>query len=110
MSDTKLNRRQFLGGMARHHMSKLKGMNVEFAAVCDVYEPNLAEGMKLAGDKATPYAEHEKLLERKDIDVVVIGTPEHWHHKHLIDAVRAGKDAYCEKPMSWSIEQGAEMV
>jgi predicted dehydrogenase len=50
------------------------------------------------------------LLERKDIDAVLIASPEHWHHNHLIDAVKAGKDAYCEKPMSWSIEQGANMV
>ena len=41
---------------------------------------------------------------------MLIASPEHWHHDHLIDAVRAGKDAYCEKPMSWSIEQGVNMI
>ncbi len=98
------------GGMARHHMNTFKKLGAEFAAVCDVYEPNLNEGLKLAGEKAKGYVEHEKLLERKDIDAVVIGSPEHWHHDHLIDTVKAGKDAYCEKPMCWSIEQGANMV
>lgn len=98
------------GGMARGHMGKFKECGVEFAAVCDVYDKNLAEGMKLAGDKATAYTQHEKLLERKDIDAIIIGTPEHWHHDHLIATVQAGKDCYCEKPMSWSIAQGADMV
>ncbi len=50
------------------------------------------------------------MLDRKDIDAVLIATPEHWHHNHLVDAIRAGKDAYCEKPMSHSIEEGADMV
>lgn len=98
------------GGMGRGHMEEFKKCGVQWAAVCDVYEPNLQAGLESAGSRAKGYTEHEKLLERKDLDAVLIASPEHWHHKHLIDAVRAGKDAYCEKPMSWSIEQGAEMV
>ncbi len=98
------------GGMGRHHMNGFKKQGVEWAAVCDVYEPNLNEGLKLAGEKAKGYLEYEKLLERKDLDAVLIASPEHWHHDHLIAALKAGKDAYCEKPMCWSIEQGADMV
>jgi len=98
------------GGMGRHHMNVFKEQGVEWAAVCDVYEKNLAEGLKIAGDKAKGYNEYERLLERKDLDAILIASPEHWHHKHLIDTVRAGKDTYCEKPMCWSIEQGADMV
>jgi len=98
------------GGMGRGHMHNFKKFGVQWAAVCDVYEPNRQEGLKIAGEKAEGYEQHERLLDRKDIDAVVIATPEHWHHDHLIAAVKAGKDAYCEKPMCWSIEQGVDMV
>jgi len=98
------------GGMGRHHMDRLKAMGVEWAAVADVYEPNLNEGLKIAGERAKGYNDYRELLDRKDIDAVLIATPEHWHHDHLVDTVRAGKDAYCEKPMCWSIEQGADMI
>ncbi len=99
------------GGMGRGHMKRfLSQGGMEWAAVCDVYEPNLQEGLKIAGPQAKGYRDHRELLDRKDIDAVLIATPEHWHHDHLIDALRAGKDAYCEKPMSWSIKQGANMV
>lgn len=98
------------GGMGRHHMNVFKQLGVRWAAVSDVYEPNLQEGLKLAGDEAKGYPEYERLLDRKDIDAVLIATPEHWHHDHLLAALAAGKDAYCEKPMCWSIEQGANMV
>jgi predicted dehydrogenase len=98
------------GGMGRGHMRYFQKEGCEWAAVCDVYEPNRLEGLKIAGPQAKGYNDYREVLERKDIDAVLIATPEHWHHRHLIDTVRAGKDAYCEKPMSWSIEQGAEMV
>ena len=58
-------------------------------------------------EKCTDY---KKLLDRKDIDAVIIGTPEHLHGPMLIDAVNGGKDVYCKKPMSHSIEEGARMV
>jgi predicted dehydrogenase len=103
------------GGMGRNnHMNGFRKKGAVFAAVCDVYEPNRDEAIKLAKrgnpNEVKGYNEHEKLLERKDLDAVVIASPEHWHHDHLIDTVRAGKDAYSEKPMSWSIEEGANMV
>ncbi len=98
------------GGMGRGHMDNFKKFNAEWAAVADVYEPNLQKGLKLAGDKAQGYNEYERLLERKDIDAVLIATPEHWHHDHLLAALAAGKDVYCEKPMCWSLPQGADMI
>jgi predicted dehydrogenase len=98
------------GGMGRHHMNVFKEQGVEWIAVSDVYEPSMAEGMKIAGPSAKSYKEYERLLENKDMDAVLIASPEHWHHKHLIDTLKAGFDAYCEKPMCWSIQQGAEMV
>ena len=98
------------GGMGRGHMENFKDQGVEWGAVCDVYGVNLDAGLEIAGPQAAGYTDHRKLLDRKDIDAVLIATPEHWHHNHLVDTLRAGKDAYCEKPMSWSIEQGASMV
>jgi predicted dehydrogenase len=99
------------GGMGRGHMENFQNVGgMEWAAVCDVYEPNLQKGMKIADGNAKGFAEHERLLDRKDIDAVLIATPEHWHHDHLIAAVAAGKDAYCEKPMCWNLQQGREMI
>ena len=98
------------GGMGRGHMDNFKDQGVEWAAVCDVYELNMNAGLEIAGPQAKGYKDHRQLLDRKDIDAVVIATPDHWHHDHLIDVLKAGKDAYCEKPLSWSIEQGADMV
>ncbi len=61
-----------------------------------------------AGFGSTPkiYEDYRRLLDRKDIDVVTIGTPDHWHTKILIDACRAGKDVYCEKPLTLTIDEG----
>jgi predicted dehydrogenase len=98
------------GGRGRGVMQGFMEKGADFAAVSDVYQVNADLGLEAAGANAKGYGDHRKLLERKDIDAVLIASPEHWHHRHLIDAVRAGKDAYCEKPMSHSIEEGVEMV
>ena len=98
------------GGMGRGHMENFKDQGVEWGAVCDVYGVNLDAGLEIAGPQAKAYKDHRELLDRKDLDAVLIATPDHWHHDHLLDVLQAGKDAYCEKPLSWSIEQGADMV
>ena len=98
------------GGRGRNVMKTHQAQGVEFAAVCDIYKPNLYEGLKLAGEKAQAYGDYRKLLDQKDLNAVLIASPEHWHGPMLIDAVQAGKDAYCEKPMSHSIEEGVRMV
>ena len=82
----------------------------EIVAVSDVYGPNLDEGMKLATKEGKGYLDYRELLDRKDIDAVLIGSPDHWHKQMMIDAVRAGKDAYLEKPIMHSIEEGVEMI
>jgi len=99
------------GGRGRSLMqSFLKHPGAEFAAVCDVYDDYRDKGLKIAGDRAKGYLDHRELLDRDDVDAVIVATPDHWHHRHLADAVAAGKDVYVEKPMSKSIEQGQEMV
>ena len=84
--------------------------DVEIVAVCDVYAPARAKALEIAGPGAQAYTNYHEVLDRKDIDAVLIGSPDHWHKQMLIDAVNAGKDAYVEKPICHSIEEGVEMV
>lgn len=98
------------GGRGQGVMATLMRQGAPFIAVCDPYRPNEQSALERAGEKAKAYSDYRSLLENKDIDAVLIGTPEHQHGVQLIDAVQAGKDAYCEKPMSHSIEEGVKMV
>jgi predicted dehydrogenase len=99
------------GGRAQDVMTKFKMFpENEIVAVCDVYEPHRDAALKIAGAGAKGYLDYREVLDRKDIDAVLIGSPDHWHKQMLIDAVRAGKDAYLEKPIMHSIEEGVEMV
>lgn len=74
------------------------------AALCDVYKPNLDEASALLDGKAETYTDYRRILDRKDIDVVVIATPDHWHCPMAIQACEAGKDIYLEKPVSNDID------
>ena len=74
------------------------------AALCDVYKPNLDEAASRVGGKVDTYGDYRRLLDRKDIDVVVIATPDHWHVPMLIAACETGKDVYLEKPVSNDID------
>ncbi len=87
-----------------------KDSTVEIAGVCDVYEPNLEKGLSEAGNQAKAYRDYRQLLDNSEIDIVIIATPEHWHHQMLLDALAAGKDVYIEKPLCQSPGQGADMV
>ena len=99
------------GGRAQDVMGKFNLVpQAEIVAVCDVYEPHRASALKLATRDAKGYLDYREVLDRKDIDAVLIGSPDHWHKQMLVDAVRAGKDAYLEKPIIHAIEEGAEMI
>ena len=99
------------GGRGRYLISAFKeDPAAEIRAVCDVYEPNLQKGLGAAGSRAKSYAEHLRLLQDKDVDAVVIATPDHWHAQMIIDAVEAGKDVYVEKPMCHTIEEGFRVI
>jgi predicted dehydrogenase len=99
------------GGRARGLMNQLKPIaGVELAAVCDVYEPRLLQAAEIAGPAALKVADYRQILDSREIDAVLIGSPDHWHKKMTLDAIAAGKDVYIEKPVSHSIEEGEEMV
>jgi predicted dehydrogenase len=97
------------GNRAQYLMGEFRVAGADLAAVCDVYEPNLAEGLKLAPG-AKYYDDYRRLLEDKSLDAVLIGTPEHWHAQMTIDAVEVGKDVYVEKPLAHTIADGFRMV
>src|SRR5450432_1992374 len=82
---------------------------VDVTAACDVFGDNLDKARQ-ANPKAVGFTDHRKLLESKDINAVLIATPDHWHAACAIDALNAGKDVYCEKPLTLKIEEGPEVV
>ena len=99
------------GGRARDLMGQLKKLpGNELTAVCDVYEPRLLQAAEIAGPTALQVADYRRILDNRDIDAVVIGSPDHWHKTMTLDAVAAGKDVYVEKPVSHSIAEGVELV
>jgi predicted dehydrogenase len=87
---------------------------VRVGTICDVYEPNLERGLSTAARKQSspPHAcrNYKELLADKSIKAVLIATPEHWHHRMVLDALAAGKDVYVEKPLCQTPEQGVELV
>lgn len=94
--------------------SMLKIPQVDMVALCDidtrVLDKKNGELEKETGKKAAVYSDFRKLLENKDIDAVIIGTPDHWHALPMIYACQAGKDVYCEKPVGRTIEECNAML
>ena len=82
----------------------------DFAALADVDEgvlgTNVANVERAQGRKPDAYGDYRRILDRKDIDAVMIATPDHWHTKIAVEAMRAGKDVYCEKPLTLTIDEG----
>jgi predicted dehydrogenase len=97
--------RQGLGVMRGHQRLE----DVDIVAVCDVYEPNLAKAVA-AAPKAAQLKDFRQILDRKDVQAVIIGTPDHWHALMTVMACQAGKDVYVEKPTSVAIGEGRRMV
>jgi predicted dehydrogenase len=101
-----------IGGMGKNHVPP------DTAALCDVDETRLADIAKkvVEGGKRTIqtppdlYKDYRRILDRKDIDAVTIGTPDHWHALMTVNACQAGKHVYCEKPTARTIEEGRAMV
>ena len=78
-------------------------------AVCDVDDVHTAEFNKAFGGKLNTYRDYRVMLEKEDLDVVTIGTPDHWHVPIAIAALKAGIDVYCEKPLTLTIDEGIQI-
>jgi predicted dehydrogenase len=81
----------------------------EVVALCDVYQPYLAASMTKVGGLPRHYHDYRQMLDDRSLDAVVIATPDHWHALQFVDACRAGKDVYIEKPVSLTISEGRVM-
>jgi predicted dehydrogenase len=100
-----------VGGMGSGLINIFKKFpDVAIAAVCDVYEPHLRRAQSSSGGTPETHSDFRKVLEHKDLDAVVIATPDHWHGITTIMACQAGKDVYCEKPLAHRIDEGRAMV
>lgn len=83
---------------------------VQLVAVCDLYDGRLQDAKKKWGQDLFLTKHYKEILNRKDIDAVIIGTPDHWHRQISIDAMAAGKNVYCEKPMVHSVNEGFDVI
>jgi len=82
----------------------------ECVAACDLYDGRHKLAKEIAGPNIKTTRRYQEILEDKDIECVIVAVPDHWHKQIAIDALSAGKDVYCEKPMSHSIAEGKQMV
>ena len=99
------------GGRCRKLMESLRMIpGVKIVAVCDVWDAALEAGKKLAEPNAFSTKDHRAVLDRKDIDAVLIASPDHWHVPLTIDACAAGKDVYVEKPLTHDLSEGAAVI
>ncbi|MEQ8303494.1 MAG: Gfo/Idh/MocA family oxidoreductase [Cyclobacteriaceae bacterium] len=99
------------GGMGTEDaMTALSHENIEMIGVCDLYDGNLEKAKKKWGGNLFTTRDYKDILKRSDVDAVIIGTPDHWHKQISIDALNAGKHAYCEKPMVHSVKEGHEVI
>ncbi|QDV38113.1 Gfo/Idh/MocA family protein [Tautonia plasticadhaerens] len=99
------------GGMGRGLINRFKSFDdVKIGAVCDVYEPHALEAVSASGQSPDVYGDFRRVLDRDDLDAVVVATPDHWHAIPTIMACQAGKDVYCEKPLAWSIGEGGRVA
>ena len=93
------------GGMGMNHVTSINAA-CKLLAVCDVDEKHLQNALKAGGPDVKGYKDFREVLARKDIDIVHVPTPPHWHALISIAAAKAGKDIWCEKPMSRTIAEG----
>jgi predicted dehydrogenase len=100
-----------VGGMGGGHLGAMVNRtDASVVAVCDVDQDRLASARHAARDQAEAFTDYRRLLDRKDIDAVVVASPDHWHPLMTIHACEAGKDVYCEKPLSVTVLEGQTMV
>jgi predicted dehydrogenase len=100
-----------VGGRCHHLLKSLVNVpKVRIAAVCDIYDVHLDNARKVADPKAFATKAYKELLDRKDIEAVLIATPDHWHVPITIDACAAKKDVYVEKPLTHDLSEGKAVI
>lgn len=100
-----------VGWMGGDHLRILTGnKNFKIVGIADVDKNHLKRATDMAGGDCVGYHDYRELLARPDLDAVLIAPPDHWHAQMAIDACRAGKDIYCEKPLSLTIGEAKKMV
>src|SRR5579864_9454838 len=87
-----------------------KQADADLVALSDVYQPRLEQGVAACGGGTRSYTDFRKLLDDKDIQAVVVSTPDHWHALMTIMACAAGKDVYVEKPLNLFVREGQWMI
>lgn len=103
----------FIGTGARAHQVLDEVMNIpgfEVVALCDAYKGRLEHGVERTKGRAKAYKDHRELLAAPGVDAVYIGTPDHLHKHQAIAALEAGKDVYIEKPLSYTVNEGVEII
>lgn len=98
------------GGRGWYLTTRFKEFGAETAAVCDVYEPHLANGLRAASEGARTFVDYRRMLDDRALDAVIIATPDHLHASMAIAAVESGKDIYLEKPIAHTIGDGFRIV
>jgi predicted dehydrogenase len=99
------------GGMGQGDAKMATSLpGVKLIAACDLYNSRLEHCKEVWGADIQATRDYREVLARKDVDAIIIGTPDHWHSRITIDALNAGKDVYCEKPMVQKIEQGKQVI